>query len=158
MKDLLDGKIVKNLTFRQILLLLSGLAIISGTFLTWLTYNNLGQLENLTGFDLYQKYAELPEISILPLIGATLFIGTLIISQLPELVTTSRYPKYVAAFLSLLALIISAETTFRLQTLITNQIGIGFLNNTGCGWYLTIGGAIISLTAMVIPHKKEKKQ
>jgi len=158
MKDLLDGKIINKLTFRHILILISGLAITFSAFLTWLSYNNLGYTENLTGIDLYQKYAEFPEIPALPLIGATLFIGTLIISQLREFAATSRYSKYTAIFLILLALVLSVETAFRLQLSIKNQIGIDFFNNSRCGWYFAIGGAIISLVAIVLPHRKKKEQ
>jgi len=156
MKDLLDGKITNKLTFRHILLLISGLAIASSTFLPWLTYNNLGKTENLTGLLLHQTYAEFAEISVLSLIGAALFLGTLIASQLSEFTSASRYPKYVAALLTILAIIITIEATLRLQPFTKNQIGISFFNNAGYGWYLALGGAITSLVAIIIPHKKKR--
>jgi len=154
MKDMLDGKIFGALTFRHVLLLISALAMVFSTFLTWFTYNNFGNPENLTGINICQRYAGLTEILALPLIGATLFIGTLVIAQLAEFASTSRYPKYVAMLLSILALIISVETALRLQPLIEDRIGMSFLNNAGCGWYLAVGGAIFSLVAVAIPRRK----
>lgn len=157
MKDLLDGKIIGKLTFRHILILLSSIAITSSVFLAWLTYNNFGQTENLTGIDLYRKYAEFPEIPALPLIGTALFIGTLITTQLTEFATTSKYPKYAATILTIIALIISMETAIRLQPIIKDQIGINLFNNLGCGWPLATGGAITSLVAIIIPREKKEK-
>jgi hypothetical protein len=133
--------------------MISGLIIALSTFMTWFTYSNLGNPENLTGIKLSQRYTDFVEVLALPVIGAAIFFGTVVISRHEEFTAVSRYPKCLAVLLGTLALILSIETALRFQSFIQTKIGISFFNNIGFGWYLAVGGAVIALFGALLPRK-----
>lgn len=155
MSDLLDKKIILGLTFRHILLMISGIIIASSTFITWFAYSNFGNPENLTGIKLSQRYTDFVEILALPVIGAAMFFGTLVISRHEEFTAVSSYPKYLAVFLGAIALTLSIEIVARLQLFIQAKIGISFFNNIGFGWYFAVAGAVIALIGATMPRKEK---
>jgi hypothetical protein len=157
MSDLLDKKIMSGLTFRHIILMLSGLVIASSAFITWFTYSNLGNPENLNGIKLSQTYPEFPEILALPVIGAAIFFGALIVSRHEEFTAVSNYPKYLAILLAAIALVLSIETLVRLQLFIQTKIGISFVNNVGFGCYFAGGGAVFALIIAAFPRKQSAR-